>query len=128
VEACPTDAIRFGEEAELLELIDRATVLKPETGCEPSVYYLNIPGRFIAGTVYDPIQEEIVRNAECSLVGNGKSLTARTDGFGDFWFKDLESGLYDLTIRAKGFAPKAFAAVDTSETDVNLGDIPLGRA
>ncbi len=28
-----------------------------------------------------------------------------TDGFGDFWFKDLEEGTFSLTIEAEGFAP-----------------------
>ncbi|MDR2088233.1 MAG: oxidoreductase, partial [Clostridiales Family XIII bacterium] len=54
VDACPTDAMRFGEEAELRDLIDGATVLRPETGARPRVYYRNIPGHFIGGTVYDP--------------------------------------------------------------------------
>lgn len=125
VEACPTDAIIFGEEAELKELIEKASVLKPETGCQPSVYYLNIPGRFIAGTVYDPIEEEIIKNAECRLSGNGVSLTVRTDGFGDFWFKDLHEGIYSLTIEAENFASISLGAIDTSDKDVNLGDIPM---
>ena len=125
VEACPTDAIKFGEETELKALIGKAEVLKPEADCSPSVYYLGIPGKFIAGTVYDPVQEEIIKNAECRLTGNDKNLTAVTDGFGDFWFKDLGSGIYSLTIKAHGFSSKTFSNIDITEKDLNLGDIPL---
>ena len=54
VENCPTDAIIFGEEEELKDLIRGAQVREPETGCRPRVYYRNVPGKFIAGLVYDP--------------------------------------------------------------------------
>jgi hypothetical protein len=50
-----------------------------------------------------------------------------TDGFGDFWFKDLdEARTFSLTIEADGFAPRVFEALDTKD-DVNLGDIALSR-
>jgi tetrathionate reductase subunit B len=58
VESCPTDAMRFGEEEELKDLIEGATALRASAGAHPRVYYRNIPGRFIAGTVYDPIEKE----------------------------------------------------------------------
>jgi tetrathionate reductase subunit B len=126
-EACPTGALSFGEEAELKDLIARAAPLKPESGCSPSVWYLGIPGLFIAGTVYDPAEEVIVKNAECVLTGGGRHMTVVTDGFGDFWFKDLNSGVYDVTISAPGFAPRRFVALDLTGGDLNLGDIPLGK-
>jgi len=53
------------------------------------VYYLNIPKKFVAGTVYDPIDKEVIIGATCTLTGPaaaGKTLTATTDAFGDFWF------------------------------------------
>lgn len=127
IEACPTEAIKFGEEEDLAGLIARATPLKPEAGCGPNVYYTGIPGKFIAGTVYDPEKEEIVKGAVCRLSGNGESFTAETDGFGDFWFKDLKDGVYDLVIEAGGYAPKSFNAVDVTGRDMNLGDIPMTK-
>ena len=42
VEACPADAIRFGEKSELFEQLAGA-VVNPETGLLPNVYYKNIP-------------------------------------------------------------------------------------
>ncbi len=56
-DACPTEAIKFGEESEFAAEIAKAEVLKPELGHKPRVYYLNMPKKFIAGTVYDPVGE-----------------------------------------------------------------------
>ena len=84
---------------------------------------MNLPKRFIAGTVYDPVAEEVVIGATCSLSGDA-SATATTDEFGDFWFEGLEVGTYDLKIEAAGFAAKEIAAISTAD-DVNLGDLAL---
>ena len=67
VEACPTDALRFGEEAELADLLKDAVVLHPEHGTSPRVYYRNIPGCFVGGLVYDPEEEEVVIGAAVTL-------------------------------------------------------------
>lgn len=126
VEACPTDALKFGEEEELKDLIEGAEVLNPEFGCGPRVYYRNIPGKFIGGTVYDPVEKEVVIGAKCRLISGGKVRMTETDGFGDFWFKDLPVGTFELVIEAAGFRPKRFEGLSTREA-VNLGDIPLER-
>ena len=128
-DSCPTEAIKFGEESEFKAEIARAEVLKPELGAKPRVYYLNVPKKFIAGTVYDPIEKEVVIGATCTLSGPaaGGELTATTDNFGDFWFHGLAEGSCSLAIEAKGFAAKTFADLSTTEKDLNLGDIPLAR-
>jgi tetrathionate reductase subunit B len=124
-DACPTEAIKFGEESEFKDLIKKAEVLKPELGAKPRVYYLNIPKKFIAGTVYDPVEKEVIIGATCTLTEahGGKVYTAKTDNFGDFWFEGLKEGKFSLTI-AKGKKTKTFKSLST-EKDVNLGDIPL---
>jgi len=124
VEVCPTGAIVFGEEDELQPLIKGASVLKPETGFGPRVYYRNVPGQFIAGTVYDPESEEVIEYAKVMAVSGGKIIHTVTDDFGDFWFNDLAVGSYDITITSKGYEPKYFYGVRTDEC-VSLGDIPL---
>jgi tetrathionate reductase subunit B len=124
VEACPTDAIVFGEEEDLKDLIAGADVLKAELGCRPRVYYRNIPGKFISGTVYDPVAKEVVIGARCLLTSGGKVVETFTDQYGDFWFQDLAVGRYDVGIEAKGFEGRYFSALDTTK-DVNLGDIAL---
>jgi Fe-S-cluster-containing dehydrogenase component len=127
VEACPTDAFMFGTEDELRDVIAKAESPGPETSHGPRVHYLNVPKRFIAGTVYDPVDKEVIIGATCRLASAGEERTAVTDEYGDFWFKDLPDGpTYDLTIEAAGFAPKTFAGLCPAE-DINLGDIPLER-
>lgn len=125
VDACIAGARRFGEESELKDLIAKAEVLEPQFGPKPKVrvYYLNLPKRFIAGTVYDPAAEEVVTGATCTLSGDS-TATATTDGWGDFWFEGLKVGTYTLKIE-KGGKTKTIASIKT-EKDVSLGDIPLG--
>jgi tetrathionate reductase subunit B len=125
VDACPTQALKFMEESKAKELIKKAEVLKPELKAKPRVYYMNIPGKFVAGTVYDPVKKEIIKGATCTLNGTGTGyFTAKTDGFGDFWFNNLKIGNYSLEIKADGFKIKTIQDINT-EKDVNLGDIPL---
>jgi tetrathionate reductase subunit B len=126
VEVCPTDAIRFGEEEDLKDHIAGAAGLKPEKGCDPNVYYRNIPGRFIAGTVFDPFEREVIIGARCLLTSGGRVMETFTDVYGDFWFKDLEVCKCDVSIEAEGFKGKYFSSINT-EKDVNLGDIPLDK-
>ncbi len=57
----------------------------------------------------------------------GRLYECSTDSYGDFWFKDLPVGKFDLIIEAKGYAPKSYIAIST-EACVNLGDIPMERA
>ena len=127
VEACPTDAMVFGEEEDLQDLIVGATVRMPETGMGPKVYYRNIPGQFIAGTVYDPEEKEVIIGARVRATNGGKTVEVVTDEYGDFWFKDLAKGLYDVVIQAKGYEYKVFDAVDVKSECVNLGDIALEK-
>lgn len=126
VEACPTDALKFGEESELQDFIPGAVVRQPETGCRPRVFYRNIPGKFIAGTVYDPVEEEVVIGARCKLNNGAKLWDVNSDSFGDFWFRDLAVGIYDLVIEAPGYRVRTFSRLNTS-SDLNLGDIPLEK-
>jgi ferredoxin len=127
-DACPTLAIRFMGETEAKELISKAEVWKPElkNKIRPRVYYLNLPRKFIAGTVYDPGEKEVVIGATCTLkeTPGGKKYTVKTDSYGDFWFEGLKDGKFNLEIR-KGRRIESFAGLNTAEEDINLGDIPL---
>ena len=123
-EACPTDAMVFGEEEDLRDKLAGARPLVPGG----KIWYKNIPGEFIGGTVYDPVEKEVVIGARCVLTGaDGQVMETATDSYGDFWFRDLPAGgTYDLSIRAGGFAEKRFSAISTAKS-VNLDDIPLER-
>ncbi len=127
-DACPTLALRFMDEDEAKTLIADAEVQRPELKdtVQPRVYYLNVPKKFIAGTLYDPVEEEVIIGAACTLTeaANGKTTIETTDNYGDFWFKDLPDGKFRLELKADGKF-KVFGELDTSTADINLGDIPL---
>jgi len=125
VDACPTECFRFGEEDELQELIRQGEPACSETTAMPRLYYVNLPKKFIAGTVYDPVAREVITGATCRLTddGSGETRTAATDGFGDFRFEGLDESNFTLTIE-KGDKAKTVAPIST-EKDVNLGELPL---
>lgn len=125
VEACPTDAMKFGDKEDLKELIQGAEVRSPETGNGPRVYYRNIPGIFIGGTLYDPDEKEVLIGAKCRASNGGKHYEVLTDAYGDFWFKDIPIGKYELVLSARGYEYKVIE-VDAVKA-VNLGDIPIKK-
>jgi Fe-S-cluster-containing dehydrogenase component len=55
-DACTISALRFGDESNFSTEIANGERLPPNSGDTPKsrVYYLNLPKKFIAGTVYDP--------------------------------------------------------------------------
>ena len=127
VEACPTDALKFGDEEEMADLLKDAVVLHSEYGTGPRVYYRNIPGCFVGGLVYDPVEEEVIIGAKVTLtLANGTGKETATDDFGDFWFKELPETTAAVTIEAPGFRPRTFENLDT-RTCPNLGDVAMER-
>jgi tetrathionate reductase subunit B len=126
VDACPTLALKFMEESEAKEYIAKAEVSKPERKVQdkPRVYYLNLPKRFVAGTVYDPLAKEVIIGANVTLtdLGDKKSYGTKTDSYGDFEFEKLNVGNFNLVI--ENGKKKKEIKVNT-ENDVSLGDIPL---
>jgi len=130
VDACPTGALTFGEEADLKDLIQRAEVLKPESGAKPRTYYIDLPNKyFIAGAVYDPEADECLEDVQVTLtnLATKKTATLKTDDFGDYWFERQEPGEYSLRFEKEGYAPQTIAKVDASK-DVNVGDLELHQA
>ena len=122
-EACPTDALVFGEEDELRDALAGAAPLTPGG----KIWYKNIPGEFVGGTVYDPVEREVVIGAKCVLSGEGRTLETLTDSYGDFWFRNLPAGgSYVLRISAAGFRDKIIEKISLDQS-VNLDDIPLER-
>jgi Fe-S-cluster-containing dehydrogenase component len=126
VDQCPTDALRFGEASELAALIEGAEVLNPGAGTKSRVYYRHLPRKFVAGTVYDPVEKEVIIGAKCTLADDatGERFTAETDAFGDFWIRGLaDDRTFTLTIR-KGRKTHRIEGVRT-DIDRSLGDIPM---
>jgi tetrathionate reductase subunit B len=126
VDACPTDALRFGEEEELADWIAKAEAYRPDLGLKTRVYYLNLPKRFIGGTLFDPVADEVLIGARCTLTdkASGETFVTETDGYGDFWFKGLKD---DRSFSLKLEADQVSEVIEAISTaaDVNLGDIAL---
>lgn len=126
VDACPTEALKFGEEVEFKDLIASAEILKPESKAGPRVYYIGIPKRFVAGAVYDPKADICLEGATVTLKDEkGKKIASlKTDHYGDFWFEGLKVAKYALDIEKAGYLPQKMDSVST-EKDINVGDIAL---
>jgi len=123
-DACPTECIRFGEESELKSLMKKGKDIHPEVKSKPRLRYRNVPGRFIAGTVYNATDKEVIAGADCTLTGaDGQKYSNVSDAFGDFWFEDLSEGEYTLEIK-KGRRTTTIPHIYASQ-DINLGDLPI---
>jgi tetrathionate reductase subunit B len=132
VDACPTGAFTFGEETDpqIKALISKAQPLKPDLKVKPRVHYIGLPRKFIAGAAYDTEADECVGDATATLthMGNGKKYVTKTDGYGDFWFKELEDSTYSLLIEKKGYYSQKIGSIDVTKIDMNVGDIKLFKS
>ena len=65
-DACPTEALKMMDEDEAKELIAKGQAYAPKFGgdTKPRVYYIGLPKKFIAGTLYEPVEEEVVIGAD----------------------------------------------------------------
>lgn len=121
VNNCHVGAIEFGEMSELD--LEGCEVLHPEYGTSPHVFYRNMPKRFIAGTVYDPVSEDIVEGAKVIAENGSCAFETATDSWGDFWLRDLAEDDWKVTISKDG--KELAVEVSTRKEDVGLGDIAL---
>lgn len=127
VDMCVTGALKFGEEEEFAEEIAHATQIIPEDGCKPRVYYLNTPGLFIGGSVYNSEIDECLEDATVTLTdANGNATVVRTDDWGDFWFRHLEPGTYQVEIALDGYEGKVIDNIILDKS-LNIGDFDLPR-
>jgi tetrathionate reductase subunit B len=123
-DACPTEGLVFGEESELD--LNGTETLCPNYGLTTRVHYKNFPKKFVAGTVFDSIKDEVVIGATCTLTGTGSGTsTITTDGFGDFFFEGLAEDDFSLEIAANGYTSKTVSSISTKEESISLGDIDL---
>jgi Fe-S-cluster-containing dehydrogenase component len=120
---CPVLALKFGDESDL-DLSTFTETLRPEYGLTPRVHYKNLPKRFIAGTVFDGDEQEVITGATCTVTGGGTTKTATTDHFGDFWIDGLAAAEFTLSIAATGYTTKTMT-VSTVAEDIGLADIDL---
>lgn len=124
VDACSTGALRFGELEDFEEELDEACVADELEGRGSHVYYLNRPKRWIAGTVANRGENEVVIGAEVSIFDDdGSCVTCiKTDEFGDFRYEQCDESHYRVRIKADGFGPIELAA-DCTDKDVVFDDV-----
>jgi Fe-S-cluster-containing dehydrogenase component len=133
VEACPTGALTFGDLDDPGSTISKYVAEKkleafhPEYGTKPTVMYVGIPKRFVAGEVVrDDDRGECAEGVSVTLEGDGVKLETASDSYGDFEFEGLDRNkAFKVTIELDGYATKVFDI--TTHTDVNLGEIILER-
>lgn len=133
VESCPTGALVFGDlddtASEIASLAAELPVedLHPEFATRPSVRYIGLPKRFVAGEIVFAGKEgECAEGVKVTLAGGGVTLSTATDLFGDFEFEGLNKNeTYRLTVNAVGYREKMLEIV--TRKDVNLGEIVLER-
>lgn len=126
VDQCPTEALRFGDEKDFKDFIDEAEFINPEAGTKSRVYYKNLPKKFVGGTLYDPVEKEVIIGAQCTLTDNesGESYTVETDNFGDFWFRKLKDDrIFTLKVEKNG--KETTIENISTDKDLSLGDIPM---
>jgi Fe-S-cluster-containing dehydrogenase component len=129
VDACPTGALKFGEEEDLKDEISKSEILHPEFKAKPRVYYIGLPRSFVAGAVYDPEEDECIKDATATLTDSdtGEKFTVKTDSYGDFWFEDMKvDHTFSLRIEKDKYHPQEIQNINTAK-DVNVGDIKLYR-
>ncbi len=130
VELCPTGCMTFGDlddpESEVSKLVasQKPYAMHPEYGLGDKVLYLNVPRKFVAGTVVFKDTDRCADNITVAVKGEGVNQSYVTDAFGDFWFEGLDSNTpFTVEIAAAGYKPIGLKV--RTYSDVNLGDLLL---
>lgn len=121
VDACATEALRFMDEEEARAL----GAVRSDQGeaMGSKVWYLNVPKRFIVGTLVDIASDEVIIGAKAELVGADGTVVAEleTDDFGDFKFDQVEPAAYTVRLAAPGKTLEV--AADCTDADLYVGVI-----
>jgi Fe-S-cluster-containing dehydrogenase component len=128
VEACPTEALIFGDlddpSSEIARIIaaGKTESLEPEYGLKEKVRYIGLPKRFIAGSVVFKESDACAEGVKVTLVGEGEKRSVQTNNYGDFEFEDLAADQsYTIKVEAPGYKSQKLEV--KTNIDVYLGDI-----
>jgi iron complex outermembrane receptor protein len=81
----------------------------------------------VSGTVVDE-SAAIVPGATVTLTGGGHTLSTVTGGRGEYTFRNVTPGTYDLTVTLSGFSPATRAGIAVADATVEVPSITLGMA
>jgi Fe-S-cluster-containing dehydrogenase component len=130
-EICPHDAIVFGESEDegIKEIRQKSSVLHPEYGTRPLVYYRGLPRPFITGSVVDSWNDEVLSGVKVTVLDlfNDWEYSTSSDEFGDFWVRGLEKDhRYRVSFELNGY--ERLLRVVNADEDRNLGEIILCKS
>lgn len=132
VESCPTGAMLYGDlDDPASEIAQRAKELRaeayhPEFEADPSVLYVGLPGRMVAGEVVLEGSDACAEGVKVTLEGDGVSRETTSRVFGDFAFERLPQGTaFRVTVAHDGYAPQVFDV--RTHSDVDLGEVVLTK-
>ncbi len=131
VETCPTGALVFGDlddpdSAISKKLVSSKTeILHPEFNMKPSVCYVGLPKRFIAGeVVFADKKDEAAIGVKVTLSSGKIKMVTTTDHFGDFEFDGLENNReYTVKLEYTGYSSRKLKVKTVK--DINLGEIVM---
>lgn len=132
VEACPNQALIFGDlddpESEVSKAIaaGKVTPLRGQEGMDCSVVHLNVPTAFLAGTVCDGEEEDVIIGAHVKMTCRdcGSVFEMDTNWAGDWEFEDLPlNKTFDIEITAEGYQPVSYVATTDSDHYVALTEM-----
>lgn len=117
VDACATEALLFVDEDD--PRLEGAETLDATASFGPRVYYKNLPKRFVVGTLFDSVADEVVIGEKVELVRADGTVaaTTTTDDFGDFRFDQVAPEAYTVRIG------QAALDADARTLDVVFDDI-----
>ena len=99
-------------------------VMHPEFSTNPSVQYIGLPKRFVAGSVLFGDKNECAENVTVTLVGDKEKKVVKTDNYGDFEFEGLLSDAnYVVKIEHPKYKAREFNV--NTKADIYIGEIVL---
>ncbi len=130
VESCPTGALIFGDlddpDSDVSKAWGKAEAMHPEYGLGEGVRYIGLPRNFVAGAVVFGDLDACAQGATVTLAGDGATVTATADAFGDFEFEGLPTAKdYTVTVSAPGYASREYTV--RTNASIYLGDIILDK-
>lgn len=135
VEACPTQAMAFGDlddpSSPVSQVLkakqEKVECFKPEFGTKPAVRYIGLPKPFIAGEILlDGKDGECAKGVKVVLIAKtgDRAVTTETDFLGDFEFKGLAAGAeYVIRAECEGYLAKELTV--RTDKSVNVGELVL---